>query len=45
MRDVGVKEDTLALLASDAMKQTRLLTNNPVEVKEADALALYQEAF
>ncbi|WP_338628181.1 iron-containing alcohol dehydrogenase [Yersinia intermedia] len=45
LRDVGVKEDTLALLASDAMKQTRLLTNNPVEVKEADALALYQEAF
>lgn len=45
LRDVGVKEDMLPVLASDAMKQTRLLTNNPVEVKEADALALYQEVF
>lgn len=45
LRDVGVGEDTLALLASDAMKQTRLLVNNPVEVTEADALQLYREAF
>jgi alcohol dehydrogenase class IV len=34
-----------AFLASDAMKQARLLVNNPVEVTEADALALYREAF
>lgn len=45
LRDVGVKEDTLPLLASDAMKQTRLLINNPVEVTEADALDLYRQAF
>lgn len=45
LRDVGVTEESLALLASDAMKQTRLLMNNPVEVTEADALALYREAF
>lgn len=45
LRDVGVTEGSLALLASDAMKQTRLLMNNPVEVTEADALALYREAF
>jgi alcohol dehydrogenase class IV len=45
LRDVGVTEDSLPLLAADAMKQTRLLTNNPVEVTEADALRLYQEAF
>jgi alcohol dehydrogenase class IV len=45
LRDVGVGEKTLALLASDAMKQTRLLVNNPVEVTEADALQLYREAF
>ena len=45
LRDVGVTQDKLALLASDAMKQTRLLVNNPVEVTEADALALYREAF
>lgn len=45
LRDVKVTEDSLALLASDAMKQERLLQNNPVELREADALALYQAAF
>ncbi|SKA02157.1 iron-containing alcohol dehydrogenase [Consotaella salsifontis] len=45
LRDVGVSEEKLPLLANDAMKQTRLLVNNPVDVTEADALRLYQEAF
>ena len=45
LRDVGVTRDGLELLASDAMKQTRLLGNNPVKVTEGDALALYREAF
>lgn len=45
LRDVGVTDNALSLLAADAMKQTRLLVNNPVEVTEADALALYREAF
>ncbi len=45
LREVGVTQDKLALLASDAMKQTRLLMNNPIEVGEADALALYRQAF
>jgi alcohol dehydrogenase len=45
LRDVGVTDNTLALLASDAMKQGRLLVNNPVEVTEADALALYRSVF
>ena len=45
LRDVGVTDNSLAMLASDAMKQTRLLINNPVEVREEDALALYREAF
>jgi alcohol dehydrogenase class IV len=45
LRDVGVTDNTLALLASDAMKQARLLVNNPIDVTEADALALYREAF
>jgi alcohol dehydrogenase class IV len=45
LRDVGVTDNSLAMLATDAMKQTRLLVNNPVEVTEADALALYREAF
>ncbi|MCB8876489.1 iron-containing alcohol dehydrogenase [Acidisoma silvae] len=45
LRDVGVTDNSLALLASDAMKQSRLLVNNPVTVTEVDALALYREAF
>ncbi|MCH4543479.1 MULTISPECIES: iron-containing alcohol dehydrogenase [Brucella/Ochrobactrum group] len=45
LRDVGVTEDSLEMLARDAMLQTRLLGNNPVDVTEADALALYREAF
>ncbi len=45
LRDVGITEDDLDLLATDAMKVTRLLVNNPREVTHADALALYREAF
>jgi alcohol dehydrogenase class IV len=45
LRDVGVTDNMLAMLASDAMKQGRLLVNNPVDVTEADALALYRDAF
>jgi alcohol dehydrogenase class IV len=45
LRDVGIAEDALPMLARDAMKQTRLLVNNPCEVTEADALAIYHAAF
>jgi alcohol dehydrogenase class IV len=45
LRDVGVTDNALALLAADAMKHGRLLVNNPVEVTESDALAMYREAF
>lgn len=45
LREHGVKETDLAMLANDAMQQTRLLVNNPREVGEADALAVYQQAF
>jgi alcohol dehydrogenase class IV len=44
LREVGISADDLPLLASDAMKQTRLLVNNPREVTEADALAIYRQA-
>lgn len=45
LRDVGIPEDALPTLAADAMKQTRLLVNNPRTVSEADALAIYQAAY
>ncbi|EXL06819.1 iron-containing alcohol dehydrogenase [Aquamicrobium defluvii] len=45
LRDAGVAQEMLPQLAADAMLQTRLLGNNPVEVTQADALALYRAAF
>ncbi|NWL79311.1 alcohol dehydrogenase [Pseudomonas taiwanensis] len=45
LRDAGVPEAMLLRLASDAMLQQRLLVNNPREVSEAQALAIYQAAF
>ncbi|MBD3679041.1 MAG: iron-containing alcohol dehydrogenase [Rhodobacteraceae bacterium] len=45
LRQVGIPEDALEKMASDAMLQTRLLVNNPREVSEADALAIYKAAW
>ena len=45
LRDHGVAEAMLPTLAADAMQQTRLLVNNPRDMTEADALALYRQAF
>lgn len=42
LRDVGIREADLPKLASDAMKHTRLLVNNPRDVSEADALEIYR---
>ncbi|MGE0503575.1 MAG: iron-containing alcohol dehydrogenase [Rhizobiaceae bacterium] len=45
LRDVGIPEDAIGLLAADAMKQTRLLVNNPRPLAHADALAIYRAAW
>src|SRR5690606_17808216 len=45
LRDAGVPEDMLPQLAKEAMLQQRLLVNNPREVTEADALAIYRAAY
>lgn len=45
LRDVGIKEEYLEMLAADAMKQTRLLVNNPRELKLADAELIYSQAW
>ena len=45
LREVGIGEADLPRMARDAMKQTRLLVNNPREMAEADALAIYEAAF
>ena len=41
----GVTETSLPRLAEDAMKQQRLLVNNPRDVALADALQLYRTAY
>jgi len=45
LRDHGISESDIPMLAADAMLQTRLLVNNPREVTEADALSIYQSAY
>ena len=45
LRDVGVKEGALPMLADDAMLQERLLVNNPREITRGDALAIYEAAW
>jgi alcohol dehydrogenase class IV len=45
LRDHGVAFDEAPLLAREAMKQQRLLVNNPIEIREADAQRLYEAAW
>lgn len=42
---VNIEHSDLDLLAKDAMRQTRLLVNNPKALSEKDALNIYQQAF
>lgn len=44
LSELGISEDDVPKLARDAMKQTRLLVNNPRELTEADALDIYRSA-
>ncbi|MEM7463571.1 MAG: iron-containing alcohol dehydrogenase, partial [Pseudomonadota bacterium] len=45
LREMNIPRDNLPALASDAMNQTRLLVNNPREITEIDALAIYNSAY
>ncbi len=45
LRDMTITQDDLPMLATDAMDQSRLLINNPVDVDETDALKIYQESW
>src|SRR5258706_5559260 len=42
---VGITQDDLKKLAEDAMKQTRLLVNNPRQLTLEDAYAIYSAAY
>ena len=45
LRDYGIDVAEAPALAREAMKQTRLLVNNPCEITEADAQRLYEAAW
>ena len=45
LREVNIPKEACEKMAKDAMKQTRLLVNNPRELTEVDALNIYQSAW
>ena len=45
LREVNIPKEACEKMASEAMKQTRLLVNNPREVNETDALNIYKAAW
>jgi len=45
LREVNIPKEACKKMALDAMKQTRLLVNNPRELKENDALNIYETAW
>lgn len=45
LADAKVPRQDLSMLAKDAMLQQRLLINNPRDVSESDALAIYEAAY
>ena len=45
LRDYGIEIAEAPALAREAMKQTRLLVNNPCPIEEADAQRLYEAAW
>jgi alcohol dehydrogenase class IV len=45
LRDHGIAFDECPLLGKEAMRQTRLLVNNPCEITESDAQRLYEAAW
>ncbi len=45
LRDHGIERNDIPILAREAMKQTRLLVNNPCPIDEADAARLYEAAW
>ncbi len=45
LRDHGILQADIPTLAREAMKQQRLLVNNPCAIDEADARRLYEAAW
>jgi alcohol dehydrogenase class IV len=45
LRDVGVEHSAIPELAADAIRQTRLLVNNPRPLQEIDIASIYEAAW
>ena len=45
LREVDIPENACKKMAYEAMKQTRLLVNNPRQITEEDAINIYQSAW
>ena len=45
LRDVNIPQNACEKMAVEAMKQTRLLVNNPRQINEEDALNIYKSAW
>ncbi len=45
LRDLEIPEEACQLMATEAMKQTRLLINNPRKIEESDAFNIYKSVW
>ena len=45
LRDLEIPEEACHLMAAEAMKQTRLLVNNPRKIEESDAFNIYKSVW
>ena len=45
LRDVNIPQNACKKMAQEAMKQTRLLVNNPRQITEEDAINIYKSAW
>jgi len=45
LREVNIPQNACQKMAIQAMKQTRLLVNNPRQINEEDALNIYKSAW
>ena len=45
LRDLEIPEEACKLMANEAMKQTRLLVNNPRKIEESDAYNIYKSVW
>ncbi len=45
LKDVGINQKDIQMLATDALKQQRLLINNPREVNLEDVISIYEASY